>query len=46
MALANSGSTEEVLAVFFFGREDIISEMFRRLLDTLYAAAPDFWTAG
>jgi hypothetical protein len=38
MTLANSGSTEEVLAAFFHGREDIIPEMFRRLLDTLYGA--------
>src|SRR5271156_4971096 len=38
MALANSGSTEEVLAALFYGREDIIPEMFRRLLNTLYGA--------
>jgi hypothetical protein len=38
MPLANSGSTEAVLAAFFYGREDIVPEMFRRLLDTLYGA--------
>jgi hypothetical protein len=38
MTLANSSSTEEVLAAFFYGREDIIPEMLRRLLDTLYGA--------
>jgi Protein of unknown function (DUF3050) len=36
MALANSGTTEEVLAAFFHGREDIIPEMFQRLLRTLF----------
>jgi hypothetical protein len=35
MTLAQSGSTEEVLAAFFYGREDIIPEMFSRLQKTL-----------
>src|SRR5260370_38522181 len=38
MALAQSGSTEEVLAAFFYGREDIIPEMFSRLQKTLPGA--------
>jgi hypothetical protein len=35
MTLAQSGSTEEVVAAFFYGREDIIPEMFSRLRKTL-----------
>jgi Protein of unknown function (DUF3050) len=42
MALANTGTTEEVLAAFFYGREDIIPEMFRRLLQTLYGTRQDY----
>src|ERR1700720_4547350 len=38
MTLARSGSTEEVLAAFFYGREDIIPEMFSRLQKTLAGA--------
>jgi Protein of unknown function (DUF3050) len=41
MALAQSGSTEEVLAAFFYGREDIIPEMFSRLQKTLPGASND-----
>jgi hypothetical protein len=35
MMLAQTGSTEEVLAAFFYGREDIIPEMFSRLRKVL-----------
>jgi hypothetical protein len=41
MTLANTGTPEEVLAAFFYGREDIIPGMFRRLLNTLYGAKHD-----
>jgi Protein of unknown function (DUF3050) len=41
MRLAQSGSTEEALAAFFYGREDIIPEMFNRLLKTLAGAKRD-----
>jgi hypothetical protein len=41
MELARSGSTEEVLAAFFYGREDIIPEMFSRLQETLPRAKHD-----
>jgi Protein of unknown function (DUF3050) len=41
MTLAQSGSTEEVLAAFFYGREDIIPEMFSRLKKTLPGASND-----
>ena len=41
MTLAQSGSTEEVLAAFFYGREDIIPEMFSRLQKTLPGARQD-----
>ena len=38
MTLAQSGSTEEVVAAFFHGREDVIPEMFSRLQKTLPGA--------
>jgi hypothetical protein len=38
MSLTQSGSTEEVMAAFFYGREDIIPEMFSRLQKTLPGA--------
>src|SRR6476619_4369320 len=41
MMLAQSGSTEEVLAAFFYGREDIIPEMFSRLRKILAGARGD-----
>jgi hypothetical protein len=41
MTLAQSGSTEEVLAAFFFGREDIIPEMFSRLQKTVLSTKHD-----
>src|ERR1700745_257032 len=41
MTLAQSGSTEEVVAAFFYGREDIIPEMFSRLQKTLPGMKPD-----
>jgi len=41
MTLAQSGSTEEVLTAFFYGREDIIPEMFSRIQKTLPGASND-----
>ena len=41
MTLAQSGSTEEVLAAFFYGREDIIPEMFSRLQKTVLSTKHD-----
>jgi Protein of unknown function (DUF3050) len=41
MTLAQSGSTEEVLAAFFYGREDIIPEMFSRLRKTVLSTKHD-----
>ena len=41
MRLAQSGSTEEVLAAFFYSREDIIPETFSRLQKTLAGARRD-----
>jgi hypothetical protein len=40
MALANLGTTEEILAAFFYGREDITPEMFSRLLRMETVMAP------
>jgi hypothetical protein len=41
MTLAQSGSTGEVVAAFFYGREDIIPEMFNRLQKTLPGTKDD-----
>ena len=41
MTQAQSGSTEEVLAAFFYGREDIIPEMFSRLRKTVLSTKYD-----
>ena len=41
MSLAQSGSTEEVVAAFFYGREDIIPDMFSRLQKTLPGTKDD-----
>jgi hypothetical protein len=41
MTLAQLGSTEEVLAAFFYGREDIIPEMFSRLQKTVLGTKHD-----
>jgi hypothetical protein len=38
MTLANTGTTEDVLAAFFHGREDIVPDIFRRLLRTFCRA--------
>jgi len=39
LTLAAEGTTEEVAAAFFYGREDIIPDMFRALLEALDAGA-------
>jgi len=35
LSLATTGAPHEVAAAFFYGREDIIPEMFRRMVETL-----------
>jgi hypothetical protein len=40
LSVATRGQLEEVMAAFFFGREDIIPEMFRRLLSSLRKDLP------
>ncbi len=44
LAIAQSGSAHRIAAAFSFGREDIIPEMFQRLVDRLAQMEPDRWS--
>jgi hypothetical protein len=44
MGIAQGRSPHRIAAAFSFGREDIIPQMFQRLVDSLAKAQPDHWS--
>jgi hypothetical protein len=42
-AVIDSGSTHRIVAAFTYGREDVIPDMFRSLVDALAAGDPGTW---
>lgn len=42
-AIIEDGAAHRLVAAFFFGREDIIPEMFRRVVPALEAQSPSAW---
>ena len=43
LELATSGKTHEIAAGFAYGREEVIPDMFRRLVDRLAERSPEQW---
>lgn len=42
-AVIGSGTTHEIVSAFSFGREDVIPDMFRNIVDSLAAEHPEAW---